>query len=889
MAKVVYSLLFIIIVHGSYAQVPLENSFKNILASKKSYLLEKVALAEAGATKNQMAYDVLYYSLELNLDPTKKNLTGSVSIWLQIVEGRLDSIELNLWSGMSVTDVGFSGRRSSHNNDILTVGLDRSYVNGEKVLIQINYEGEPQNSPYNSFDFGEKSGQPMIWTLSQPFGARAWWPCKDVPSDKADSIDVKVTVPNGLIVVSNGLLKEKVSAGGYTTFWWHETYPIVTYLVSLAIHPYKVSYDDYLYNGTRDTMKIHFYMFEENEANLKSLNGKTKEMIAHFANLFGEYPFIAEKYGHADFLGGGAMEHQTCSSFGFWNEWVVAHELAHQWWGNMITCESFHHIWLNEGFASYCESLWYEYLNGPGTASEYQMSANYYLGPGTVYVESPETENIFDVGLSYKKGSWILHMLRNVIGEEVFFKAIKTYYNSHLQYGTATTEDFESVCEDVSGVNLDKFFHQWVYEEGFPIYSVSWESTKSKDQYSLVLHLDQKQTDYIFWVPLDITVTTADGETTLVVIDSLASQEFNFSLRSEPLKLEIDRENWVLKTVYEKITNPSFDKGILVVNGVNFDIYGSEIREAYENKTFWGENAISFWDCFEPPVDGYPQILPEPEGHGPIPVEVLGKYSTVVWVGNNYQGDLTSWQKTSILSYLESGGNLLLMTRLGQDFINDPLKTYLGIDWVEQTMNTINSCQSAFNGLGSMSLTGSQSLNALFDKNLMTPESQLLFKETTSFQIERGLGVWKDPTEGGTHREDGGQFVFISGRPYRYNTMQLRANVEYILGTFFAEEKITISDDVLFNNIPKQFSLAQNYPNPFNPSTMISYQLPITSYVEVAIYNLLGERISTLVSEKQQSGEYQVQWNAGAFSSGIYYYKLRAGAFQQVRKMIFVK
>jgi aminopeptidase N len=172
----------------------------------------------------------------------------------------------------------------------------------------------------------------MIWTLSQPFGARAWWPCKDVPSDKADSVDIKVTVPDSLIVASNGTLVRKETKENLTTYEWRERYPIVTYLVSLAIHPFTVYYDQYLYNHESEPMPIHFYLFEENYERLITLNAKTKNMIGHFAGLFGEYPFVKEKYGHADFLGGGAMEHQTCSSFSFWDEWVVAHELAHQWW-----------------------------------------------------------------------------------------------------------------------------------------------------------------------------------------------------------------------------------------------------------------------------------------------------------------------------------------------------------------------------------------------------------------------------------------------------------------------------------------------------------------------------------------------------------------------------
>ncbi len=246
----------------------------------------------------------------------------------------------------------------------------------------------------------------MIWTFSQPWGARSWWPCKDIPSDKADSLDMRVTVPVNMVVASNGSLKQTTITGNEATYLWHEKYPIATYLVSLAIYPYEVHYDDYLYNNNADTMKIHFYTFPGNYNLYYSLNVKIKDMISFFAGLFGEYPFIDEKYGHADFsFPYGAIEHQTCASLAVFTEWLYVHELAHQWWGDMITYNSWHHTWLAEDLAVYSEALWYEHLNGPGKASEYQLCNNVYLGPGTVYVEDPGNENPFDINLVYRKAS----------------------------------------------------------------------------------------------------------------------------------------------------------------------------------------------------------------------------------------------------------------------------------------------------------------------------------------------------------------------------------------------------------------------------------------------------------------------------------------------------
>ena len=865
----------------------IDPDFRIELSKHKAAIHKKRIKAEKEITPNQQEFDIIYYDLNLTPDPTTAILYATVEIVGKVVATSLDHVELNFWDGMNILAMNILNSPGgqifyTRGNDLLTINLDKNYTHGEEFDILIAYSGKPQNSPYGSFGFDTHNNQPMIWTHNEPYGARGWYPCKDVPSDKADSVDIRVTVPNNLIVASNGTLRETKTDGNHTTYWWHENYPIVTYLVSLAIYPYTVYYDQYTYNGSR-TMPIHFYMFEENATGLFNLNAKTKNMIAFFAEKYGEYPFIEEKYGHADFLGPGAMEHQTCTSFSFWNEWVIAHELAHQWWGDLITCESFHHIWLNEGFATYSESLWYEHLYGPGGASDYQMNVNLYLGSGTVYVEDPENEDIFDVGLSYDKGSWVLHMLRHVVGDEDFFNILQSYYRSDLHhYGTATTEEFQAICEQVYGKSLEKFFHQWIYEEYYPRYSSSWTYRAIDEEYQIQLTIRQEQTNHIFWMPLDITVSTISGDTTIVILDSLVSQTFEFFVSNQPTAIEIDKYNWVLKVTEDPIIDPTFDQGILLVNGVSWETYGSEIYDAYENKAFWGGFPISFWDCFYVPLVDYPSTLPDPLGHGRIPAEILGQFSTIIWIGNNYGGDLGLWQSTSILSYLEAGGNVLLLTRRGQDFINFELQQYLGITWAEEEENTINNCIADYSGLENMTFLLPQTAVSVFKTEMETKESILLFKETVSFEEERGLGVWKNPAQGG-------QFVFINGRPYRYSYIPLQNNIEYILDNFFGEKSLTnIAENA--GSTLLSFELKQNYPNPFNPTTTINYQLPISSYVELSIYNLLGEKVVTLVSEKQNTGNHQVEWDARGFASGVYLYRINAdNGFKETKKLILLK
>jgi len=507
-----------------------------------------------------------------------------------------------------------------------------------------------------------------------------------------------------------------------------------------------------------------------------------------------------------------------------------------------------------------------------------------------VYVENPENENIFDSGLSYVKGSWVLHMLRHVVGDDVFFDILKTYYASpEHKYGTATTEEFQTICEQVSGLSLGKFFYQWIYEEYFPHYSYSWNWVQSGSGYDIDLEIRQEQTNHIFWMPIDVTVTTPEGETTFVVRDSLITQSFRLSVSSEPISLELDKNNWILKRIPDTFVDPTFDAGILLVNGVSFDVYGDEIRNSYENRAFRGDFPITFWDCFNPPGGGYPSTLPEPLGYGKIPGNVLGHYSTVIWIGNNYSGDLGSWQQTSILPYLEAGGNVLLITRKGRDYIYGDLQNYLGITWTENPQSVIHNCIAVYPGLMDMPFSGNQTYNAVFETGLNSDESTLLFQETASFGMPRGLGVWCKPAEGGTYRSNGGQFVFISGRPYRYNSVQLRNNIEFIVDHLFQE--------IRFRNdeIPNTNKLEQNYPNPFYLTTTIYYYLTQSSDVTINIYNVQGQLVKSLLNKQSRvAGFNRINWdgkndNGKIVSSGVYFYQIKSTNWSGTKKMVRLK
>jgi hypothetical protein len=885
----------LIVIHplSSFAQEPKSKDFRREMAAAKAERFAMMQIANLAQTENQSYYDVIYYDIDVDIDPTALTVSGTVTVTGEVVADSLTEVDLDLLSNMTVTGASDTGGPLgvSHVGDIVTITLSQTYYTSETFTIYVDYSGTP-NESYGSFGFDTRNGAPMIWSLSEPYGARSWWPCKDIPADKADSVDIRITVPDTLIVASNGTLRSETDHGATKTYYWHEEYPITTYLVSIAIHPYTTFSHWYHYSPT-DSMEVQYYVFPDHYDAVQVNYGKTVGMIEIFADLFGEYPFINEKYGHAEFMWGGGMEHQTITSLGGYSEYLIAHELAHMWWGDMVTCNSFHHIWLNEGFATYSEALYSEVEYG---VAQYHsdMSNEKYLGGGTIYVPDPnDFSRIFHYGLSYQKASWVVHMLRHVVGDSVFFDLLKTYYaDPRYQYGTIATEEFRDLCEVESGMDLDFFFEQWIYQEYYPMYAFDWSSQENGGMYDITLNIDQLQSNHIFTMPIDITVETASGETTLVVWDSLATQSFDLTVTEEPIAIQLDKDEWILRTVESPIDNPTFDRGILLVNGVNFTTYGSEIWTAYEDSAFWGSYDISFWDCFDETGSGYPANLPSPLGHGSVPPDTIGQFSTVIWIGNNYSGDLDGWSSTPIWSYINSGGNVLLLTRMGQDFVSDPLRNYLGITWQESDYNTINNCIATHAGLVDMARIGTQSYVAVFDTALATSESKLLFKETSSFSTHRGLGVWRDPAQGGTHRWDGGQFAYVSGRPYRYNHDHMRTNVEYILGTCFGEPFDPTDAET---TLPKlTFHLDQNYPNPFNPVTNIRFAIPEKNFVSLSVYDVAGRVVKRIISKEMPANVYKVAWdgtNTGGqnVASGVYFYKLVAGSHVATKKMVLIR
>ena len=529
----------------------LSQSQKPDISCSQSKSVQRLLEFQSTITEDQEKIDISFYRIDLDIDFDQHEISGSV-----IIEGRVglsqpDSIVIDFSSDMSVDSVKLYGESISydHDDDLISVLAPQTTLpEGYQFIMEIFYHGTPTTCGFGSFVFDSHAGIEHVWTLSEPYGARCWWPCKDDPSDKADSVDIIVRVPSNQIVASNGNLIHEIDiSNDRKEYYWQERYPISTYLVSLAIYPYTVWHDEYIsMNG--DTLPLDYYVFPDRYENSYSNYLLTKEMLSLFASQFGEYPFMGEKYGHADFGWGGAMEHQTLSSMGGYSQTLIAHELGHQWWGDLITCASFHHIWLNEGFARYCQALWEEYFNGDDAYFSY-MNSHAYYGYGTVYVEDPTTTSaIFNGNLSYNKASWVLHMLRHVVGDDTFFEILHAYASDDsLSYAAATTQEFQQVCENITGMDLQDFFQQWIYGEKYPQYELSWWLTDTEE---LTIQIDQIQTTGYFHMPIDLHVTGFLTDTTIVVDNHGPTQTYQISgVGTMVHQVQLDPNGWILKEV----------------------------------------------------------------------------------------------------------------------------------------------------------------------------------------------------------------------------------------------------------------------------------------------------------------------------------------------------
>ncbi len=498
--------------------------------------------------------DVLHYSLDIEVDLVGKWIGGSNVMTVRVVEPAVSTFEIRVSDAFALPALAVNGNAVSYSRTdsaTIEVTLDRTYGVGEEFDLYIEYAGNPKNGGFGSIEFTTHNGHPIAWTLSEAWYAYTWWPAKDVNTDKATA-DLRFTVPTDFAVASQGLLQSITDLGnGKHQYHWKTDYQTATYLFSFAITNYTEFSDSFVYDNY--TMPVDFFIFaEDDNSNNRALLGKLVPMLGVMSDLYGIYPFVNEKYGIAQFEWGGGMEHQTITSQSSFSEWLSAHELGHSWFGDMITCATWHDIWLNEGFATYSEALWMEFRNGQnqGALHSYMDGRRPRSVNGSCYVYDISSMNrIFSGDFSYRKPAWVLHGLRHVVGDDVFFDIIAAY-RAKYEYGSAITDELIAVAEDVWGDDLNWFFDTWIYGIGAPEYRYAWEQNTVNGRTFVEVYLQQTQSGSYpnFPMPMDVVTRVGSAETLQVVWNDEDAEHLLFEV-AEPIDgLTLDPDEWILET-----------------------------------------------------------------------------------------------------------------------------------------------------------------------------------------------------------------------------------------------------------------------------------------------------------------------------------------------------
>lgn len=456
--------------------------------------------------------DVEKYYLELSLFPQKGSIEGNINIMGKVLEN-CDYICLNFEKGFKIKNLIINNQKTNFKYEDNYLKVYKSVIKGDTFNIKIKYFGQPIAKGLGSFVFDEYKGHSFIYSLNEPIFASTWFPCNDKPDDKA-LFESKITSDSIYTSVSNGSLINIEYKNGKRTFHYKSEYPISTYLMCVYSGNYYY-YEDYTVTGIKDTIRLSYYLLEQEDIENFLDYQPIKDGIKIFSELFGTYPFKNDKYGNAQITWKyGAIEHQTITGLStsiiknpFSKRLVFIHELAHQWWGNAVGLKSWKDIWLNEGFATYCEALYAEKLNGYDKYLEVLHSKIGDFEDNTLY--APQN-NMFSSTI-YNKGAWVLHMLRNKIGDEKFFNGLKAYFNEY-KYKNASTNDFIKIMENESGISLKSFFNNWVfYGKGMLSIRYNYE-VKNNDLY-LYIKSDKNKIKYDFL--LETELDFADGKSVI--------------------------------------------------------------------------------------------------------------------------------------------------------------------------------------------------------------------------------------------------------------------------------------------------------------------------------------------------------------------------------------
>ena len=581
------------------------------------------------ADPGELSYDLKHLTFQLQLTDTSTYVIGDVTAGAVVTADSISQYYFELDSTITIDSVKYNGVLVTvgRSGDVSRVIFPATIYAGTYFTAEIYYHGVPPASGgfFTGLTYATSSGgTKMVYSVSDPYAAKDWWPCKQCIDDKIDTVDMFVHVPAGVRDGSNGELVgvDSVSDPGFWKFHWQTHYPIDYYLISVSVARYVESRSYMHFSGSTDSMLIQNFFYDtatfypEYKAEYDSIG----QIIDYFSSLFGRYPFWKEKYGMCYTTLPGGMEHQTMTTIGnpypSFTPWtyIIAHELCHQWFGDHVTYQQWGDTWLSEGFATFAEQLFYNHF-WSATAGKNHRTALYNtamsLACGQVWVNDTLTaDSLFYQRLVYDKGMAVVNMLRYAAPTDSLFFTVLQTYQQRYGFSNANNDDLKAIADSVYSMNLDTFFNQWIYGQGYPEYKIWWNQVGSEVYVNLVQTTSCPAVTPLFSTYLELQLHSATADTFVKVYNTLDTQIYTFNWSPTMTTVYLNPDVW---TLCKLIGTVHLDTTL----GTNLPIPGTGIR-VFPNP------AQQFWELDHLPI--------------PTSLELVDVLGHIVWKGESASG-----------------------------------------------------------------------------------------------------------------------------------------------------------------------------------------------------------------------------------------------------------
>ena len=597
-------LIVVLVIASSKQSYAGYNKHKNLVHAKTT-------TADVG----ELAYDLKHLTFQLHITDTSTYLVGDVTAGAVVTADSLTSYIFELDSTVTIDSVKYDGSIASVNRtgNVSKILFPSTIFTGTYFNAEVFYHGVPPAS--GGFFTGlthavSSHGTEMVYSVSDPYAAQDWWPAKQCIDDKIDTVDMFVRVPAGVRDGSNGELVgvDSVSAPGFWTYHWQTHYPIDYYLISISAARYVESRSYMHFTGSTDSMLIQNFFYDtttfypEYKAEYDSIG----QIIDYFSTLFGRYPFWKEKYGMCYTTLPGGMEHQTMTTIGnpytTFTPWtyIIAHELCHQWFGDHVTYRQWGDTWLSEGFATFAEQLFYNRFWTPAAAKNHRLllNNNAMSTPcGRVWVtDTLSADSLFYQRLVYNKGQAVVNMLRYTAPVDSLFFTVLQTYQQRFGYSNAATADLKSIADSVYGMNLDTFFNQWIYGQGFPEYRIWWNQTGTNVFLKLVQTASCAATTPLFSTFLELQLHSATADTFVKVYNNADTQVYSFTWSPTMTTVYLNPDVWTLCKLLGTVQLDTTLNAPIPVNAKGVTVFPNPTRNFWEVAQLPAHSTLVLYD-----------------------------------------------------------------------------------------------------------------------------------------------------------------------------------------------------------------------------------------------------------------------------------------------------